>query len=139
VYIVFKNIFLMGSFRKILRTLLSANIIFCLVIILHSCKDYDDSYGAIPTFDPLVNNITQTEADISGIVFRATSVYLEYGVDTTYGNTISCGTFTFRYESNVGHSHLTNLYPNTTYHCRGVAKNKHRTNYSPDLTFTTLP
>jgi hypothetical protein len=128
----------MGSLRKILRTLLSANIIFCLVMILHSCRDYDDSYGAIPTFYPLISNITQTEADISGIVFCATSVYLEYGVDITYGNTISCGTFTFSYESNVGHSHLTNLNPNTTYHCRGVSKNKHRTNYSLDRIFTTL-
>ncbi len=104
-YIVFKNIFLMGSFHKILGTLLSANIYFCLVMILHSCKDHDDSYGAIPTFDPLVSNITQMEVDISGIVFCGTSVCLEYGVDTTYGNTISCGIFTFRYESNVGHSH----------------------------------
>lgn len=129
----------MGPFRKILSTLLSASIIFCFVMILHSCEEYDDSKGATPTFAPILSNITQTEAHVNGIVFCATSVYLEYGVDITYGNTILCGTFTFKYESNSVVAQLTNLNPNTTYHYRGIAKNKHRTTYGDDHIFTTLP
>lgn len=129
----------MSSFRRILSTLISANIIFCLVMILHSCEKYDDSKGATPTFAPVLSNITQTEAHVNGISFCATSIYLEYGVDITYGNTVLCGKFLFRYESNCGVAQLRNLTPNTAYHYRGVAKNKHKTTYGGDHIFTTLP
>ena len=129
----------MGSFHKILRTLLSANIIFCLVMILHSCEKEDKSKGAIPSFAPVVSNITQTEAHISGLVFCATSVYIEYGIDAAYGNTVSGGTFSFSWVSTVAHLQLTNLLPNTTYHFRGVANYKHKTSYGGDHIFTTLP
>jgi hypothetical protein len=108
-------------------------------MILHSCEEYDDSKGATPTFAPVLSNITQTEAHVNGIVFCATSVYLDYGVDISYGNTISCGTFTFKYESSNVVAQLTNLNPNTTYHFRGIAKNKHKTTYGVDHIFTTLP
>jgi hypothetical protein len=127
----------MRSFREILRNLLFVIIIFCLVMISHSCED--DSQWATPSVAPVTRDITQTEAYIDGIVFCATSVYFEYGNSTSYGNTISGGTFSFKYESSVAHAHLTSLNPNTTYHFRGVAKNKHKTYYSGDHTFTTLP
>ena len=129
----------MGSSLKILRTLLSVNIIFCLIMVLQSCEKEDDSKGAIPSFAPLVSNITQTEAHISGLVFCATSVYIEYGIDATYGNTVSGGTFSFSWVSTVAHLQLTKLLPNTTYHFRGIAKYKHKTSYGVDHIFTTPP
>jgi hypothetical protein len=129
----------MVSSHKILTTLIPAYIMICFVMILHSCEKCDDSKGAVPSFAPIVSNITQTEAHISGLVFCATSVNIEYGIDATYGNKVSGGTFSFSWVSTVSHTQLTNLNPNTTYHYRGVARYRQKTTYSDDHIFTTLP
>lgn len=67
----------------------------------------------------------------------------EYGISISYGTSVSGGTWylTPNNGGNVSftaHAHLTGLNPATTYHYRGVAKYKKKTNYSPDQTFTTL-
>jgi hypothetical protein len=122
---------------RTMRDLLSAIFILFLLVIFHSCKD--DSENATPSIAPVTSGITQTEAYIDGIVFCATTVNFEYGFSTSYGNTVSGGTFSFSYESSVAHAHITNLNPGTLYHYRGVAKNKHKIYYSSDHIFTTLP
>ena len=128
--------------KNITYQLMTATIILCMAIIMHSCEP-DPLKGTIPTIIlPLASNITQTEATIIAPVHYAESAYFEYGTNLSYGNTISGGTCTVTVDHHceiwVAGAHLTGLNPGTTYYCHGVAKYKNKTNYSSYQTFTTL-
>jgi alpha-tubulin suppressor-like RCC1 family protein len=88
-------------------------------------------------------NLTSDSVTLNGTVNAVNgnaSPSFDYGLDTTYGSTVS-GTPT-PVLGNTGtavSAGLVNLVPNTTYHYRVHATNAGGTTSGSDLTFTTLP
>jgi hypothetical protein len=86
-------------------------------------------------------NIEQTSATLRGIVnanYLFTTVTIEYGETTNYGNSVAALPSTVTGTNSTGVSaNVTGLTAVTTYHYRVKAVNKLGTTYSIDNTFTT--
>jgi phosphodiesterase/alkaline phosphatase D-like protein len=69
-----------------------------------------------------------------------TTVTFEYGLDTSYGTTITATQNPLTGDTDTAVSKVVDdVQPNTTYHYRLVAVNAGGTTYGADMTFTTLP
>jgi hypothetical protein len=91
-----------------------------------------------PTVTTLAaSSVTSTSAQLNGAVNpngASSTVYFEYGTDTTYGNiTTQTGVNSAENFSSV----LSGLAPSTTYHYRIDALNSFGTSHGADATFTT--
>jgi uncharacterized protein (TIGR02145 family) len=101
------------------------------------------TFGQSPTpTNAAATNITTTGATINGSVnanYVSTVVSFEYGTTSSYGSTIAAlqSPLTGNTITNVNAS-LTSLSEGTTYHYRIKAVNTLGTNFSSDITFTTL-
>jgi C1A family cysteine protease len=87
-------------------------------------------------------NISYDGATANGTVNAnnlSTSVTFQYGLTTSYGNTVNAVPYTVNGTTNTAVSAmLSGLLPNTTYHFMVIASNSMGTAYGNDLTFTTL-
>jgi phosphodiesterase/alkaline phosphatase D-like protein len=87
-------------------------------------------------------SIFATAATLNGTVNAnnaSTTVTFEYGLDTSYGITVTADQSPVTGSTDTAVSNrLTFLTPNTTYHYRVVATNANDTVYGADRTFTTL-
>jgi len=115
----------------------------------YAINGVDTSYGEVKNLiitPPLAttgssSNIVFTDADISGVINargQFTNISFEYGLTTSYGNTIlaSPSTSSNLTIENVS-AHLTGLNHNTTYHYRILAESEHGKTYGADSVFTT--
>ncbi len=86
----------------------------------------------------------------TGVIFNAivnangddTTVTFEYGLDTSYGSTITASpsSVTGTADTNVSSAQIPGLLtPNTAYHYRAVGVNAAGTTFGGDITFTTKP
>jgi phosphodiesterase/alkaline phosphatase D-like protein len=89
------------------------------------------------------SNIEPDSAVLNGLVNAnndSTTVTFEYGVDTSYGNTVTADQSPVTGSTDTAISaNVTGLASNTTYHYRVKGQNSSGTNYGSDMTFTTLP
>jgi hypothetical protein len=86
-------------------------------------------------------NISQTAATLNGTVNASnntTIVIFEYGTTATYGQTINTTPDTVTGTTNTSvTASLTDLQPNTSYHCRVKASCANGISFGNDITFTT--
>ncbi len=86
-------------------------------------------------------SITATDATLNGTVNAnndSTAVTFEYGLDTSYGTTVTADQSPVSGNTDTAVSKaITGLTPNTTYHFRVDATNSAGTTDGPDQTFTT--
>ncbi len=87
-------------------------------------------------------NVSSTTSTLNGIVnanYLTTTVTFEYGISTSYGNTVtsSQSPITGGASTNVS-ANIAGLLPGTTYHFRVKAVNSLGTVYGNDMIFTTL-
>ncbi|MBI4926457.1 MAG: choice-of-anchor D domain-containing protein [Anaerolineae bacterium] len=86
--------------------------------------------------------VTKTSATLNGTVNPNglnTSVSFQYGLDTSYGTTVTASESPLSGSGSVAvHVDLSGLSPDTTYHFRVVGVNAGGTTNGGDLTFTTL-
>ena len=68
---------------------------------------------------------------------NVTSCQVDYGTDTTYGQSATCAPATPYSSPTAVSADMTGLSPNTTYHYRFEASDAQGTGYGPDATFTT--
>jgi len=99
---------------------------------------------ALPTVTTsAASNIEPDSATLNGLVNAnnaSTTVTFEYGVNTSYGNTVTADQSPVTgYTDTAVSANITGLVPNTTYHYRAVGQNSAGTSYGSDMTFTTLP
>ncbi|GEM_PF-1196486 len=109
------------------------------------------AYGSDLTFttDPLpptvttgaATSVTASGATLNGTVnanYASTTVTFEYGLDTSYGSTVTAdqSPVTGSTDTPVSAA-VSGLLPNTTYHYRVVGQNSGGTTDGSDLTFTT--
>ncbi len=89
-----------------------------------------------------VTNVTTNSATLNGTVNANnlnTTVTFQYGLDTSYGLTVTADQSPVTGYTNTAMSKgLTGLITSTTYHYRVVATNGAGTSYGSDMTFTTL-
>lgn len=90
----------------------------------------------------VATEITSSGAKLAGTVsanYLSTQVSFEYGLTTTYGNTVASipNTVDGNSDASVSGS-ITGLTPSTVYHFRIKATNSLGTSYSNDISFTTL-
>lgn len=87
-------------------------------------------------------NIGSNSATLNGTVYPnglSTTVSFEYGLTTSYGNTIAAKESPVSGNASVAVSaDLTNLTTGATYHFRVKAVNSNGTTYGDDMSFTTL-
>jgi phosphodiesterase/alkaline phosphatase D-like protein len=115
--------------------------------MLYSGMSY---YGSDQTFTTLsgptvttnaATTVSATGATLNGTINAqndSTAVNFEYGLDTSYGQTINANPYTVTGNTNTAVSLvLTNLIPNRTYHFRVVGSNTSGTVYGADLTLST--
>ena len=99
--------------------------------------------GQVPTVIILAaTNTTTVAAQLNGTVnanYLSTTVTFEYGINTSYGTTVTAtqSPVTGSTNTNVSAS-ITSLGEGTTFHYRIVATNSLGTTNSSDMTFTTL-
>ena len=100
------------------------------------------TYPAPPTLvGPFASGVTTSGALLSGAVNPngpKTSIFFQYGLDTTYGNTTPSQTLSSATTSYAISSSLTGLFQNTTYHYRLLAISTAGVSISPDSMFTTV-
>ena len=88
------------------------------------------------------SNISLSTSTLNGVVNPngiSTTVHFEYGITTSYGDSIEASQSPINGNNNVNvDANLSNLIPNTTYHYRIVAGNNAGTSYGADSTLTTL-
>ena len=82
------------------------------------------------------NTTLNAQAYANGLPSTA---YLEWGIDTSYGNITPTNPLAANYVAQNVAATITNLTPFTTYHFQEVVVNAAGTNYGGDLTFVTPP
>ncbi|MEI6823815.1 MAG: hypothetical protein WCL51_17940, partial [Bacteroidota bacterium] len=113
------------------------------------------SNGSYVVLNPALFMMPPSVVDISKAVVQAynatlygkvnasnfsTNSYFEYGLTTSYGNSVACiQNPTYGINTNSVSATITGLQANTTYHFRLKATNAVGFNNSSDSTFTTLP
>ena len=93
------------------------------------------------TTDP-ATNVNGNSATLNATVNpnnSETTVYFEWGLDITYGNTTSVQSIGSGTTDVSVTADLTGLSPATTYHYRVIAANDTGTSYGDDISFTTPP
>ncbi len=95
----------------------------------------------VPTISD-ATNITTTTAKFNGTVnanYLSTTVTFEYGITTSYGNTVTATQSPLTGNTNtIVSADISGLNAGTTYHCRIKAVNSLGTTFSNDITFLTL-
>jgi phosphodiesterase/alkaline phosphatase D-like protein len=88
------------------------------------------------------SGVSTTGATLNGTVNAhnsSTTVTFEYGLDTSYGRSVSANPDTVTGSANTAvNAALTDLLPTTTYHYRVKATSAGGTTFGADMTFTTL-
>jgi phosphodiesterase/alkaline phosphatase D-like protein len=102
------------------------------------------SVGSAPTATTnAATGIGSTTATLNGTVNAngdSTAVTFEYGLDTSYGTTVTASPNPVSGTSDTAVSTtIATFLPNTTYHYRVVGTNSNGTTNGGDMTFTTLP
>ncbi|MBN1584393.1 MAG: hypothetical protein JXA89_27045, partial [Anaerolineae bacterium] len=98
---------------------------------------------ALPTVDTVAaSGVTLTGATLNGTVNAnndSTTVTFEYGLDTSYGSTVTADQSPVSGIVDAAVSAaISGLTPGTLYHCRAVGQNAYGTTYGADMTFTTV-
>jgi phosphodiesterase/alkaline phosphatase D-like protein len=105
----------------------------------------DESFNTTAIAPDVTTNyptsVGDTNATLNGTVNAnndATSAYIEWGLTTAYGNTLSTTPSSITGYTNTSISGtVTTLLPNSTYHYRVVATNSTGTSYGSDISFST--
>lgn len=137
-----------------------ASILACLCGVAMFCAA--ESAMAYEIENPIVTLPSAATLAASGVIFNAatlngnftagiqgssgaptvgnrTTAYLEYGLTTSYGNTVGSVTVKANTPRTPISAPITSLTAGTTYHFRAVASNRAGVAYGSDFTITTLP
>jgi len=102
----------------------------------------DIAFGGAPTSTTdSADSVTSSSAMLNGTVnprIATTTYFFEYGASTAYGLTTGSKDAGSGAGDLAVSAAITELSPNTTYHCRLTATNSYGTSYGEDNTFTTL-
>jgi hypothetical protein len=107
---------------------------------INNLRHFERKLHSYPWFTPVISEITQTEAKVTGRVGCGYEVYFLYDTNKNlYRNRITCiHPGAYRFSGSISHRHLVGLQPDTKYYLCGIAIKNKIQYISPDIKFTTL-